>query len=333
MCSRSETYIFCYGSIQYKLIDLRRIDMARIRTVKPELFKHVGLFETEMAFQLPIRLAFIALFTCCDRMGRFRWDPKRLKLDVLPYDEIDVSRVLDALAMCGFIVKYEHQGECFGCIPTWASHQQINNREIASILPSVEVSTILEIKNISENNKLKVNETYNDDAGLTCESRVEQPTRTCTRGIWNRERGIGNMEGKNTIVASEMRPSVFEDPIRHVFQHWKTVMSHAGAKLDHKRKSMISKALKSGYSYEQLCDAITGCSYTPHNMGDNDRGQRYDGLHVILRDGDQIDRFIHNYQYPPRPITDVERRSQANMHTLQGWMDKKLAEGRSHGNS
>jgi uncharacterized protein YqiB (DUF1249 family) len=61
-------------------------------------------------------------------------------------------------------------------------------------------------------------------------------------------------------------------------------------------------------------------------MGDNDRGQRYDGLHVILRNSDQIDRFIHNYQYPPRPITEAERKTQANVHTLQDWLDKKMQE-------
>src|SRR5580658_8914126 len=103
--------------------------MSRIRTVKPELFNHEGLFEAEQHYQLPLRLAFIALFTCCDREGRFRWQPRRLKLDILPYDNVDISRVLDALVTRGFIVKYEHQGEFYGCIPSWSRHQHINHRE------------------------------------------------------------------------------------------------------------------------------------------------------------------------------------------------------------
>ena len=102
--------------------------MARIRTVKPELFKHEDLFEAEIASQLPLRLAFIALFTCCDRDGRFRWRPRRLKLDVFPYDDIDISCVLDALVTRGFIVKYEKNGEVYGSIPSWSRHQQINHR-------------------------------------------------------------------------------------------------------------------------------------------------------------------------------------------------------------
>lgn len=115
--------------------------MARIRTVKPELFRHEALFEAEIKNKLPLRLSYIGLFTACDREGRFKWKPKTLKLDVLPYDDVDFSRVLDALVTHGFIVKYEFEGDQFGCIPTWSQHQVINNRESTSLLPSLEEST------------------------------------------------------------------------------------------------------------------------------------------------------------------------------------------------
>lgn len=115
--------------------------MARIRTVKPELFRHESLYEAEIKTNLPLRLAYIGLFTACDREGRFKWKPRALKLDVLPYDQLDFSRVLDALVTHGFIVKYENDGDEFGCIPTWSQHQVINNRESISLLPSLEEST------------------------------------------------------------------------------------------------------------------------------------------------------------------------------------------------
>lgn len=115
--------------------------MARIRTVKPELFRHEALFEAEQQSKLPLRLAYIGLFTACDREGRFKWKPRALKLDVLPYDQIDFSRVLDALVTHGFIVKYQFENDEFGCIPTWSQHQVINNRESTSLLPSLEEST------------------------------------------------------------------------------------------------------------------------------------------------------------------------------------------------
>jgi hypothetical protein len=110
--------------------------MARIRTVKPELFRHVSLFKAETQTQLPLRLAFIGLFTRCDREGRFKWVPEDLKCDVLPYDkEIDFEAVLDALVNFGFIVKYQLNGKTYGCIPSWLEHQTINTREQQSRIP------------------------------------------------------------------------------------------------------------------------------------------------------------------------------------------------------
>jgi hypothetical protein len=110
--------------------------MARIRTIKPELLRHEGLFEAERASGLPLRLAFAGLFTTADREGRFKWRPRELKLDVLPYDDVDFSKVLEGLRVGGFVVRYEVDGAVYGYIPSWGRHQHINNREAASTLPA-----------------------------------------------------------------------------------------------------------------------------------------------------------------------------------------------------
>lgn len=111
--------------------------MSRIRTIKPDFFKHEELYELELETKLPIRLAFIGIWTVCDREGRFKWRPNQIKIDVIPYDKCDFSRVLDALATRGFIEEYESDtGERYGFVPTFGSHQVINNRESQSQLPS-----------------------------------------------------------------------------------------------------------------------------------------------------------------------------------------------------
>ena len=107
----------------------------RIRTVKPEFFKHEGLFDLEHETGLPIRVAFIGLWCLADRRGRFRWRVRTIKTELLPYDDIEFSRVLHALCTRGFIRKYEVNGEDFGWIPTFERHQIINNRESESDLP------------------------------------------------------------------------------------------------------------------------------------------------------------------------------------------------------
>lgn len=117
--------------------------MGRIRTVKPELFTHEDLFTIESETKLPVRLAFVGLFTVCDREGRFKWEPNRIKLAVLPYDPIDFSRVLDALLTRGMVGKYEVEGRFYGFIPTFGKHQVINNRESSSDLPEPnEINTL-----------------------------------------------------------------------------------------------------------------------------------------------------------------------------------------------
>lgn len=112
--------------------------MARIRTIKPDFFRHAGLFDLEQETGLPVRLAFAGLWTAADREGRFRWQPRELKLDCLPHDAVDFSRVLDALATRGHIVKYRVGDAWFGHIPSWNQHQCVNNRESKSALPGPE---------------------------------------------------------------------------------------------------------------------------------------------------------------------------------------------------
>jgi hypothetical protein len=122
------------------------------------------------------------------------------------------------------------------------------------------------------------------------------------------------------------------DALIAIFAHWKKVMNLPQAVLDKKRRESITQALAMGYTVEQLCHAIAGCSYTPHNMGKNEQGQRYDGLHIIFRDADQIERFIRNFYQPPQlqKIQKIEKkqkiggeREQASIKNLQNWLDKK----------
>lgn len=112
--------------------------MGRIRTIKPEFFKHSGLFDAELETGLPLRLAYAGLWTCCDREGRFKWRARELKLDILPYDDCDPEAVLEALAASGFIRRYDVDGHSFGYVIEFHKHQCVNQREAQSVLPDPE---------------------------------------------------------------------------------------------------------------------------------------------------------------------------------------------------
>ncbi|WP_204101443.1 hypothetical protein [Occallatibacter savannae] len=183
------THLTCARAAK-KCVHKEGMPLGRIRTIKPEFFKHSGLFDLEQETRLPVRLAFAGLWTCCDREGRFKWRPRELKLDILPYDECDFSRVLDALATRGFIVRYQSGDELLGCVPTWKQHQVINNKEKPSTLPMPQ-----------RNQQL--------DASATRESREGDASHT--RGV---KEGKGKeVEGKgNARAIRDARPVVPPSP-------------------------------------------------------------------------------------------------------------------------
>ncbi len=201
--------------------------MARIRTVKPELFRHEGLFELEEQTGLPIRLAFIGLFTACDRQGRFKWSPRALKLDALPYDSIDFSRVLDALMTRGFIQRYTVNGTEYGYIPSFLNHQQINNREQASRIPAPDGST-------------------DSDASSTCEEHDDDAPSGEGKGKEGKgreEEGKGK-EGDNNVQL-HFEEFWSEYPIKHGKKNCRAVfLRHAKKGVNPEKIVSALRALK-----------------------------------------------------------------------------------------
>lgn len=205
--------------------------MARIRTVKPELFRHEALFEAEIKTLLPLRLVYIGLFTACDREGRFKWKPRALKLDVLPYDNVDFSRVLDALVTHGFIVKYVFDGDEFGCIPTWGQHQVINNRESSSMLPSLEESTTC------------TQEARVDDASIT----PLVHTQGEGKGREGERKGKGNKEDAKVTRPDSVAEQLWND--------WLVVRKKKDAPLTETAWAlMVNQADKAGWPIEKAIE-------------------------------------------------------------------------------
>lgn len=294
--------------------------MARIRTIKPDIATHEGLFEAEQKSGLPIRLAFTLLLTCADKEGRFKWRPRELKLSVLPYDdEINFEDVLNCLANHNFIIKYEVNGQKYGCYVNWKKHQKPNNKESESAIPPPEEGEI-----IAENPAEKTPSLDLSQESLGKEKAPLDLTRGERKG--KGKEGEGERKGKGREC--EGNHSVTREPredVKKVFEHWQTVMNHPDAKLNDERVSRIRKFLKSGYTADQLCEAITGCSLTPHNMGDNDRGERYDGIHVVFS-SDNIDRFLRNARSPPMPRNKTEKLFDKNLSVAQTWAQRKKRE-------
>jgi hypothetical protein len=98
------------------------------------VFQHEELYRAEVVSALPLRVAFIGLWTQCDRRGCFEWKPSRLKLHVLPFDNVDFSAVLSALESGGFVRSYVVDGKRFGQVPTLPLHQTFHVNEKPNLL-------------------------------------------------------------------------------------------------------------------------------------------------------------------------------------------------------
>lgn len=118
--------------------------MARIRTVKPEFFRHETLQDLEVANPGSyVMLLFEGLWTQCDKNGVFEWRPRQLKLDILPFIEYDIVASLLLLREAQMISLMQHGEALYGFIPTFKAHQRISGKESqdASKYPDIKQMT------------------------------------------------------------------------------------------------------------------------------------------------------------------------------------------------
>jgi hypothetical protein len=197
--------------------------VARIRSIKPDFFRHEGLYNAERAAKLPLRLAFAGLWTAADREGRFRWAPRQLKLDCLPYDDsVNFESVLEALAKCGFILKYEVDGIAYGYIPSWHEHQVINQREAQSKLP------------------------VPSDASMCVHSTEQVQTRGEGKG--REKEGKGN----DITVADATRANKFDE-------FWKVYPKREGANPKEPARKLFQQAVRNGADPDDIIAGAKRC--------------------------------------------------------------------------
>lgn len=108
--------------------------MARARNIKPAFFNNDLLAEID-----PIgRLLFIGLWTIADFKGDIEWREKKIKAQVLPYDNCDVKDIAINLDKLGFIRFYSDSDLTYINITNFSKHQNPhkNEREKGSDIPA-----------------------------------------------------------------------------------------------------------------------------------------------------------------------------------------------------
>lgn len=108
--------------------------MARTRNLKPSFFKNEVLAELD-----PLaRLLFQGLWLEADRDGRLEYRPKKLKVEILPYDNCDVEAFLAELDAHDFVHIYQVGGGKYIQIVNFTKHQSPHPNEAQSVIPPPE---------------------------------------------------------------------------------------------------------------------------------------------------------------------------------------------------
>lgn len=120
--------------------------MARSRNIKPGFFTNDALSEVE-----PLgRLLFAGLWCHADRDGRLDDRPKKIKAEILPYDDCNVDKLLSDLEKAGFIIRYATEQGKFIQILTFSKHQNPHIKEAESTIPAPDLNNIKQVLDTSQ---------------------------------------------------------------------------------------------------------------------------------------------------------------------------------------
>ena len=126
--------------------------MARARNIKPAFFSNDILADIQ-----PLgRILFIGLWTIADREGRLEDRHRRIKAELLPYDNCDVNELLDDLQQHGFITRYEVDGVKYIHVDNFTKHQNPHVKEAASTIPAPDVHSASTVQAQQENKSMEV---------------------------------------------------------------------------------------------------------------------------------------------------------------------------------
>ena len=155
--------------------------MKRTRQINPGFFTN-----DELADITPLgRLLFAGLWVIADREGRLEDRPKKIKAEILPYDNCDVDDLLNQLQNAGFIKRYKvdiprtDQGNTMDTpkadvgiiqVVNFTKYQHPHRNESASILPPPTAESRMESGSAEVESQGQVMDIPRTDQGNTMDT-------------------------------------------------------------------------------------------------------------------------------------------------------------------
>ncbi len=253
--------------------------MARARNIKPAFFDN-----DELADNDPLgRLLFIGLWTIADCNGNLEWRSKRVKKQLLAYDECCIDSLAINLDKSGFVRFYSDGDKIYLNVINFDKHQNPHKNEKAKGTEIPEYCE--EYRQSIDLNKLAINR---DLSGLKPNNSDSNPADSL-----NLIPDSLNLI-PDTVTEQKPSPAKAGNDVLEIFNYWKEVMKKGGTtRLNKKREKLISDRLKEGYQVDEFKTAIFNCSMSPFHMGQNDNQTKYNDIELICRP-DKFEQFRDN---------------------------------------
>jgi len=141
--------------------------MARARNIKPGIIDNDELAATDPF----ARLVFIYAWMLADFNGNLEYKPAKLKVQTLPYDDVDIAGLVSELERSGFVKRYDENGSRYLHICNFKKHQNPHKNEITrgSDIPAFDESKLAK----ASTEKDPVNQSDTGESGKI-ETKTEQ---------------------------------------------------------------------------------------------------------------------------------------------------------------
>lgn len=153
--------------------------MARIRSIKQDFF----LNEDLATVTSEARLLAIGLSTIADRAGRLEDRPLKIKAQLFPYHNVDITKLLDELDQqgIGFIQRYAIDDKHYIQITNFDKHQKPHPKELDSTIPPARA--------------VEKHGSAVESRGSAVKSREEDDCTETITDTSSRRNGLGNGSG------------------------------------------------------------------------------------------------------------------------------------------
>lgn len=141
----------------------------RARNLKPGFFKNEALAECS-----PLaRLLFAGLWCLADREGRLEDRPKRIRVELLGYDDGSVEDLLSELQEAGFILRYAASGGRFIQVVNFGKHQNPHCKEQESTIPAPDMHDASTVQTPDMHGSCPADSLFSDSLNLNPDSPIQ----------------------------------------------------------------------------------------------------------------------------------------------------------------